>query len=145
MSRDRLENAMRRLHSDALANTTIEVYEPTTDYTPGDGFDVVYPATPTATLEARIEPPDERGQTDRSGTTIDADAIVRVRDDTEITWTEYGFDGQATARVADIGSGAGWGTAEWGTSPWGNLASLYQIETRADAHDGLLELAATEV
>lgn len=128
MTRDQIERAMRRLHSTSLANTTIEVYEPTETYSPGDGYSISYPDTPTETLDARVESPSDDAAKERSGTTGEIDAVVRVRDDTGRQWTGYGDAGETTARVQDTAGG-----------------TLYQVQGVTDRHDGLTTLDVTEV
>ena len=128
MTRDRLENAMRRLHSDALATTTIDVYEPAESYSPGDGVDVTYPDSPSATYDARVEQPSDDTDTDRSGTTAEVDAVIRVRDDTGQDWTGFGEDGEAATHVVDTDTGA-----------------RDEVQGVTDAKDGVITLEVAEV
>jgi len=81
MPRNLIANALRRVHDTALTNTTIEVFEPRVSYAPGDGFDVSYPDTPSASYDARIDGQNRTGTKERGGTTTDLDAVIRVRDD----------------------------------------------------------------
>lgn len=128
MTRDRLENAMRRLHSDSLATTTIDVLEPTESYTPGDGVDITYPDTPTATYDARVEQPSDDTDSDRSGTSAEVDAVVRVRDDTGQQWTGFGDGGEASTHVVDTATGI-----------------RYEVQGIVDAKDGVITLEVAEV
>jgi len=119
---------MRRLHTSELSNTTIEVFAPTETYSPGDGYSITYPDSPTETLDARVDSPTDDAAKERAGTTGEIDAVVRVRDDTGRQWTGYGDDGSATARVRDTADG-----------------TLYQVQGVTDRHDGLTTLDVTEV
>lgn len=128
--RETVESAMRRVHSDALANTTVEVFEPTVSHTQGEGWSVTYPTypdTPADTYEARVDSPEARGERERSGTTAEIDAIVRVRDDTGRQWTGFGEEQEAPAHVVDTADG-----------------TRYEVRTVVDTHNGLVELEVTE-
>ena len=125
---DRIADALRRAHSDGLANTTIEVFEPTVDYAAGDGFDVTYPDSPTTTYDARVDSPSSSSDRQRSGTTSEVDAIVRVRDDTGQQWTEFGEDGDAPTRLRDTADGR-----------------VYEVKAVTDPHNGTLQLDVQEV
>lgn len=128
MTRDRVENAMRRIHSEALHNTSIDVYEPTETYTQGDGYTVTYPASADATIEARVDSPDARTDRNRGGTTAEIDAIVTVRDDTGQTWTGFGEETEAPVQIVDTDGG-----------------TRYEVESVVDPHNGTLELEVVEV
>lgn len=128
MSRDSLERAMRRLHSAELSNTTIEVYEPTESYTPGEGYSITYPDTPTTTYDARVDTPTDAPDSDRSGTTAEIDAVARVRDDTGQQWTSFGESGEAPVRITDTADG-----------------TTYEVQGVTDRHDGLTTLDVAEV
>ena len=131
MTRDRVENALRRVHSNALHNTTIEVFNPSVTYTQGEGFDVTYPGFPgsaDATYDARLEEPTAGEEKQRSGTTSEVDVEIRVRDDTGQQWTGWGEEADAPAHVQDTADG-----------------TRYEIQTVVDRHDGLVELGAVEV
>lgn len=128
---DRIGNAMRRLHSTELHNTTIEVFEPNIDYTAGDGWDVTYPGypdAPDATVDARIDEPSTDEETERSGATSEIDVVVTVRDDTSQQWTGFGDEQDAPAHVQ--------GTAD---------GTRYALREPLDMHNGLLEIGAVEV
>lgn len=128
MARDRIQNALRRVHSDALANTTIDVYEPSESFTQGEGWDVTYPNAADATYEARVDQPDPDADRERSGTTSEVDVIIRVRDDTGQQWTGFGEETEAPARVEDAADG-----------------TMYEIRSAVKRHNGIVELEATEV
>lgn len=128
MARDRVENALRRVHSTELANTTIEVYEPTESYTQGEGYEVTYPDTPNATYDARVDSPSVRSDRDRGGNTAEIDAIVYVRDDTGQTWTDYTAEAEAPVEVVDTADG-----------------TRYEVQAVTDPHNGTLELEVVEV
>jgi hypothetical protein len=126
--RDRLENALRRAHTDTLHNTTIEVFAPTESFSQGDGYDVSYPDTPSATYDARVDSPSVTSDREASGTTSEADAVVFVRDDTGQNWQDFGDSGEAPTRLKDTADG-----------------KLYELEAVTDLHNGTLELEVTEV
>jgi|GEM_PF-1106838 len=130
MPGDRIASALRRAHSTGLANTTIEVYEPSVDYAAGDGFDVTYPSldSPSAEYDARVDAPSPSSERQRSGTTSKIDAIVRVRDDTGQQWTEFGEDGDAPTRLRDTADGR-----------------VYEVTAVTDPHNGTLQLDVQEV
>lgn len=128
MTRDAIESALRRLHTNTLANTAVDVFEPSVTYVAGEGYDVTYPDTPTASYEARIDSPSDVTDTDAGGTTAEIDAVVRVRDDTAQQWTGYGESGDAAARLRDTADG-----------------TLYEVQGVTDRHDGLTTLDVMEV
>jgi len=125
---DRIDNALRRIHTSELANTTIEVYEPTESYDDDSGFDLTYPNSPTATLEARVEQPSEDPRESEGGTTSDADAQVRVPDDSGVSWTDFGESGEASTELVD--------TAD---------DRRYEVQAVTDTHNGMLVLDVEEV
>lgn len=127
---DVLEGAMRRAHTATMSTTTLEVFEPSVSYSQGDGFDVTYPGypgTPDATYDGRVDSPDTDDERDRSGTTSEADAVIRVRDDTGQQWTDWSDEADAPTHVRDTETGV-----------------RYEITSVLDKQDGLLELAAVE-
>lgn len=128
MTRDRIANALRRAHTAALANTTIDVFEPSVEYEQGDGWTVTYPSEPTTTLDARVDSPSASSDRERSGTTSEIDAVVRVRDDTGHEWTGYGEETEAPARVEDTADG-----------------TRYEVQSVVDQHNGTLELEVVEL
>ena len=128
MVRDRIANALRRVHSDGLHNTRVDVYEPTESFTQGEGWDVTYPDAASATYDARVDEPSADADRERSGTSSEIDVVVIVRDDTGQQWTGFGDETDAPARVRD----------------WAD-AKLYEVRTVVDAHNGTLELEAVEV
>ena len=128
MPRDRVSNALRRAHSTALANTTIEVYPPSETYSQGDGWSVTYPDNPTETFDARVDEPTADSDRERSGTTAEVDVVILVRDDTGQAWTGYGEQTEAAVRVVDTADG-----------------TMYELEDVLEKHNGTLELPAVEV
>jgi hypothetical protein len=128
MARDRVENALRRVHSTSLANTTIEVYEPSESYTQGEGYDVTYPDMPNTTYDARVDSPDAQTDRDRGGTTAEIDAVVYVRDDSGQTWTDYTAEAEAAVQIVDTADG-----------------TRYEVQAVTDQHNGTLELEVVEV
>jgi len=125
---DRISRALRSVHTSTLANTTIEVFEPTETYETGDGFSVTYPDTPAATYDARVVSPAARADRDTGGTTAELDAVVVVRDDTGQTWTDFTDEREAPVEFADLADG-----------------TRYAAERVIDPHNGTLELEAVEV
>jgi hypothetical protein len=124
---DRIARALRRTHSHALKNTTIEVYEPTETYEAGDGFSVSYPADPAAVYEARVVSPAARADRDRGGTTAELDAVIVVRDDTGQVWEDFTAEREAPVEVVDTADG-----------------TRYEVERRIDPHNGTTELEVVE-
>lgn len=107
---------------------TLEVYEPAESYTPGDGYTLTYPSTPTDTVDAEVTTPEAVAERTRGGLDTDADVLIYVPDDTGLAFTGYGDSGDAAAKVVDISTG-----------------ETYRIETRVSEHNGLLRLEASEV
>lgn len=128
MSRDRIENALRRVHSDTLANTTIEVFEPTESFSQGDGYSVSWSDTADATYDARVESPSTDAERERSGTTAEVDRVVKIRDDTGQTWTGFGDATEAPVRIEDTADG-----------------TRYEVQTVEDTHNGLTKLGVVEL
>ena len=124
---DRIGSALRRLHSAALHNTTIEVYAPSETYSTGDGYEITYPDSPDATYQARVDAPDARTDRDRGGTTAEIDAVVVVRDDTGQTWDDYTADAEAPTELVDTADG-----------------TRYEVASVVDPHNGTLELEVVE-
>lgn len=141
MTRDALADAIQRLHSEELANTTLEIYSPTEAYTAGEGFSATYPDEPDTTVPARVETPSGEAERDRGGTTSDADATIRVLDEPgfdegeygadgfgTLAYTEYGEDGEAPARLRDV-----------------STDTMYELRHWESAHNGLLLIEAAEL
>ena len=128
MTGDRISRALRSVHTATLANTEIDVYEPSESYTAGDGFEVTYPSTPDATYQARVVSPAARADRDDGGTTAELDAVVVVRDDTGQTWTDFTDEREAPVEFTD--------TAD---------ETRYEVERVIDPHNGTLELEVVEV
>jgi hypothetical protein len=100
-------------------------------YSQGDGFDVSYPdfpGSPDATYEARVDSPSADEDRQRSGTTAEIDAEVRVRDDTGQQWTGWGEESDAPAHIRDTATGI-----------------RYEVSTHVDKHNGLTVLEVVEV
>lgn len=125
---DRIANALRRAHTSDLSNTTIDVFEPSTSFTQGEGWDVTYPDSADATYDARVDSPEATAERERSGMTAEIDAVVIVRDDTGQTWTGFGTETEASVRAKDTADG-----------------TLYEVESVVDPHNGTIELEVTEV
>lgn len=126
---DRFQDQQRGRVQDALGFTqTLDVFQPTESFTQGEGWDITYPDSPTTTVDAEIGAPDAEGESTRGGTDVDADVIIRVPDDTAVTWREFGESGEAATRVEDVATGV-----------------RYEIETVDDEHNGLLVLQGVEV
>jgi hypothetical protein len=105
MPRDFVRDALRRAHTNALANTTVEVRQPSVSYAPGDGFSVSYPDAPDAEIDARVSTPSPAGQKDRGGTAAEVDATIHIRSDVSLQLTGFGEDGKASARLTDTRTG----------------------------------------
>jgi len=101
MTGDRIARALRSVHTSTLANTTIEVFEPTETYEAGDGFTVTYPSDPAAVYPARVVSPAARADRDAGGTTAELDAVVVVRDDTGQVWTDFTDEREAPVEFVD--------------------------------------------
>lgn len=127
MTRNSVRRALQRVHSVQLANTTVEVFEPAESYKQGDGYTVTYPDLPSAAIEARVEEPSTNADQDRSGTSSEIDAEVRVRSDLDQQWTGWGESGAAT-RLRDAADGR-----------------LFEVQSVVDGHNGLLKLEVVEV
>lgn len=125
---DRIARALRSVHTSTLANTSIEVFEPTETYEAGDGFSVTYPDDPAATYDARVVSPAARADRDAGGTTAELDAVVVVRDDTGQTWTDFTDEREAPVELVDTADG-----------------TRYEVERVIDPHNGTLELEVVEV
>lgn len=125
---DRIASALRRTHSTTLANTTIEVFEPSESYTAGEGFTVSHPSSPNASYEARVVSPASRADRDRGGTTAELDAVIIVRDDTGQTWTDFTDEREAPVEIVDTADG-----------------TRYEVERVIDPHNGTLELEVVEL
>jgi len=128
MTDDRIAGALRRVHTSALANTSIDVFEPSETYDPGSGFTVSYPDTPSATYAARVVSPAARADRDRGGTTSELDAVVVVRDDTGQTWTDFTDEQEAPVELVDTADG-----------------TRFEVERVVDPHNGTLELEVVEI
>lgn len=105
MPRDIVRDALQRTHTNALANTTVEVRQPSVSYAPGDGFSVSYPDAPDAEVDARVSTPSPAGQKDRGGTAAEIDATIHIRSDVSPQLTGFGDDGDASARLTDTRTG----------------------------------------
>jgi hypothetical protein len=126
--RDHVEGALRRTHTSELANTTIDVYEPTETETVGEGINVSYPDTPTnEALSARADEPQPESDRDAGGTTADVDRVYRVRDDARDTWTGFGVAGEAALRIED-----------------GDTGETYLVANVVDERNGLIRLECRE-
>jgi len=128
MTDDRIAGALRRVHTSTLANTSIEVYEPTETYEAGSGFTVTYPDEASATYDARVVSPAARADRDRGGTTSELDAVVVVRDDTGQTWTDFTDEQEAPVELVDTADG-----------------TRFEVERVVDPHNGTLELEVAEI
>jgi len=88
---------------DALGwDANVAVYQPTEAYTPGDGFDVSYPDSPTTTLDGALDVPSDSSDVDAGGTTETADLTVYVRADVGVEFNTAGDSEEAlTGLVVD--------------------------------------------
>jgi hypothetical protein len=106
---------------------SLDVYEPTETYTPGEGYSVTYPGSPARTVDAEIVPPEVLADRNRGGTTSEADAIIRVAEPRS-QWVGFGSEGEASVEVVDTETGV-----------------RYQVETVASERNGLTRLEASEL
>jgi hypothetical protein len=125
---EEIAGPLRRAHTAALSNSTVEVFEPTETYTAGDGFSVEYPETPTDSYAARVSSVSRSPERDVSGITAEADATITVRDDIGQTWTDFTDELEAPVQVVDTDTGI-----------------RYEVEATTDQHNGLLRLEVAEV
>jgi hypothetical protein len=116
------------VHTNALTNTTIEVFEPTETYTAGEGFSVEYSDTPDATFDVRLSSPSATTDRNRGGTTGEIDATVSIRDDVGQEFVDFTDELQAPVEIRDSADG-----------------TRYEVESVTDPHNGLLELDVVEV
>jgi len=77
----------------------VELFEPTETYTPVEGYETGYPSTPTEVVSGETEPPSASSDTDRGGTTREADLMVYVDDGISTDPTEAGESGEALTRL----------------------------------------------
>lgn len=125
---DRISRALRRVHTNALTNTTIEVFEPTETYTAGEGFDVAYPDTPDATFDVRLSSPSAATDRNRGGTTGEIDAVISIRDDVNQQFTDFTDELEAPVEIVDTADN-----------------TRYEVESETDPHNGLIQLDVVEV
>jgi len=107
---------------------TVAVFQPTETYSVGEGYALSYPDSPTTTVDGGTEPPSETADTDRGGTTTEADLVVYVRADTGVQWTGAGESGEANTRLEVDGAD-----------------ERYEVDEVEPQFDGWLLLACSEV
>lgn len=122
------EQVSGRMQTDLGFEQTLDVYPASESYSQGHGWDVTYPDSPSTTVDAEITTPNSEGDRDTGGTTVEADVVIRVPDDTGVSWDEFGESGEAATRVEDVETGV-----------------RYQVETVDSEHNGLLVIQAAEV
>jgi hypothetical protein len=114
---------------DALGyDNNVELYEPTESYTQGEGYDISYPSTPTEVVSGETEPPSASSDTDRGGTTREADLMVYVTDDISTDPTDSGESGEALTRVEVDGTDF-----------------VYEVQYVEEQFDGMQKLVCSEV
>jgi len=112
---------------DALGwDETVEVYQPTEEYAPGDGFSVVYPDTATAVLDGALDTPRDSSDVDEGGTTETADLTAYVRADVSIEFNVAGESGEALTGIVVGGQ-------------------KYVVDDIEDQFDGMIALLCDEV
>jgi hypothetical protein len=112
---------------DALGfDSNVEVYQPTEEYTPGDGYETTYPDAPTTTLDGALDPPSSSPDIDPGGTTETADLVVYVRADVGIQFNDAGDTGEAKTGLEVDGL-------------------QYVVDDIDDQQDGFLALGCDEV
>jgi hypothetical protein len=125
----RFKEQQRGRVQDALGfDQTLEVFEPTESYSQSEGYDVSYPDTATATVDAEVVPPEEDADRDEGGTKTDADAVLYVADDTGVSFTDFGETGEAATRVLVVATG-----------------EMYVVTGATNQQNGLVKLAAVRV
>jgi len=92
---DRFEASAGRTLAGLGWDQNVAVYQPEETYTPGDGFDVAYPDSPTATLDGALDVPSDRADVDEGGTTETADLTVYVRADVSVEFNTAGESEEA--------------------------------------------------
>ena len=116
-------------HLDALGfDNNVELYDPTESYSAGDGYDITYPETPTEVVSGETQPPSASSDTDRGGTTREADMMIYVATDIDTDPTEAGESGEALTRVEVDGTDF-----------------VYEVEYVETQYDGLQKLVCSEV
>jgi hypothetical protein len=125
---DRIDRALKRVHSRQLVNTTVEVFEPSETYAPGDGFSVSYSDTPSNELEVRLSSPSASTDRDRGGTDGEIDAQISVRDDVNQEFTDRTEQREAPVELRDTADG-----------------TRYEVISETDPHNGLTRLDVVEV
>lgn len=119
------DSASRTL--DALGwDSNVDVYQPTETYTPGDGFDVSYPDTPTVTLDGALDVPSDAPGIDEGGTTETADLSVYVRADVSVEFNTAGETDEALTGIEIDGR-------------------KYVVDTVEEQFDGMIALSCDEV
>jgi len=123
---DRFETSASRTLAGLGYEQNVDIYQPSETYVQGEGYDVEYPDTPTATIDGALEPPSTRTDVDPGGTTEQADLTVYVRPDVGVTFQAGGDSGEAETGVVVDGL-------------------KYIVDDIDDQQDGLLALGCDEV
>jgi len=105
---------------------TVEVYQPTETYTPGDGYNTEYPDSPTATIDGALDAPTSSADADAGGTTEAVDLTVYIDETVNISWNDAGDSGESETGIKVSGV-------------------KYTVDDIDEQHDGLLKLDCVEV
>ena len=112
---------------DALGyEQNVDVYQPTETYDPGDGYEITYPDTATATIDAALDPPSTDPDVDPGGTTEQADLTIYVSEGVGVPFNTAGDTGEANTGVEVDGL-------------------KYVVDDIDDQQDGFLALGCDEV
>jgi len=107
----------------------VDLFQPSETYSnDGDGYDVVYPGTPSETVSGEVVPPSAQEDTDRGGTTREADLVVHVPDDINTAINDAGDSGEALTRLEVDGTD-----------------ETYEIQVVEEQFDGIYLLECSEV
>lgn len=132
---DRFEQNAERVTADLGFENAVGVYTATETYTQGEGYTPTYPDTPDQTIDAEWMVPAPDAESERSGTTSDADLILRVDADVGVAWRDYGDSGEAATRVEVL---------DFPDDPDGD-PQLFEVVDVSREPNGLDKLEAMEV
>lgn len=108
--------------------SNVELYQPTEPFVQGEGYDISYPSTPTETVAGEAVPPNAQADTDRGGTTREADLVVLVSETIQTDLDDAGESGEALTRVEIDGD-----------------SETYEVQTVEPQFDGLDRVLCSEV
>jgi hypothetical protein len=123
---DRLAEGVDRMFDRLGFEKRIKVFQPNTDYTPGDGFSSGTPEQPTAVIDGAIDVVSSNPQVDDLGSTEQSDLDVFVRADLDIEFQTAGDAGVGKTQIEVDGA-------------------RFETDTAEDQLDGLLKLGCDEL